>query len=272
MIKSNFHTHSKLCDGADTLEEMALEAINKGFTDLGFSGHGYTAFDLSYCMSLTDTEEYIKTINNLKKKYEDSINIYCGIEKDYYSDESNAPFDYVIGSVHYILKDGVYYPIDSSPEGFKTLIEAFGGNYIECCKQFFHTAADVVAKTECDIIGHFDLISKYFAIFGFEITPQYLDFAQEAVDALIPCGKPFEINTGAIARGIKHGIYPSIDILKMIYKKGGRITLNSDCHNKNFLDCYFEESLKIAKEIGFKSIISRHGDTFKEFCINEFKA
>lgn len=271
MIKSNFHTHSTYCDGADTIEEMVISAIEKGFTDLGFSGHGFTSDDSSYCMTEEGTIQYLRDIDAVKLKYADKINIYRGIEKDYISVESNDKYDFVIGSCHYILKDGIYYSVDMSPDGLKKVISAFDGDVLAAAKEFFRSEADVVRKTDCDIIGHFDLISKYFTACGVEITPEYLQLAEEAVDALVPYGKPFEINTGAIARGIDHGIYPSVDILKMIYERGGKITLCSDCHNRNNLDCYYRESLEIAKEIGFKSIVSRHGDTFEEFDINEFK-
>ena len=272
MIKSNFHTHSTYCDGADSIEKMVLTAIEKGFTDLGFSGHGFTPDDLSYCMTREKTEQYLRDINAVKLKFSDKINIYCGVEKDYISAESNDKYDFVIGSCHYILKDGIYYPVDMSADGLKAVIKAFDGDVIAASKEFFRNEADVVRRTECDIIGHFDLISKYFSACGIEVTPEYLKHAEEAVDALVPYGKPFEINTGAIARGIAHGIYPSVEILKMILDRGGKITLCSDCHNKHFLDCYFKESLELAKEIGFKSIISRHGDSFEEFSIEEFNA
>ncbi len=271
MLKSNFHTHSKFCDGSNTIEEMVLSAISKGFTDLGFSGHGYTADDLSYCMSKDGTAEYIKAVKEAELKYSDKINIYLGVEKDYISNESNSDFQYVIGSVHYVKAGGVYYPIDSSPQCTKTAIESCGSleNYF---KIYFETVSKIVSKTDCDIIGHFDLLDKYFNPLKIAKPDNYLKLAEAAVDALIPFGKPFEINTGAIARGIDHGIYPAPEILKMIFAKGGKITLCSDCHNKDFLDCYYAESLEIAKEIGFKSIVSRHGDSFQEFDINEFKA
>ena len=51
---SNFHTHSVFCDGDNTLEEIATSAIEKGFTALGFSGHGFTPFDTRYCMLKTE--------------------------------------------------------------------------------------------------------------------------------------------------------------------------------------------------------------------------
>ena len=66
---ANFHTHSTFCDGKNTVEEVALAAIEKGFCAIGFSGHGYTDYDLRYCMKNTDG--YIAEIKNLKEKYYD---------------------------------------------------------------------------------------------------------------------------------------------------------------------------------------------------------
>ncbi len=62
---ANFHTHTVFCDGKNTPEEIVLFAIESGFSAIGFSGHGYTAFDLRYCMK--DTDGYINCINDLKK-------------------------------------------------------------------------------------------------------------------------------------------------------------------------------------------------------------
>ena len=36
MIKQNLHTHSLYCDGKNTIEDMTLEAIQKGFNDFRF--------------------------------------------------------------------------------------------------------------------------------------------------------------------------------------------------------------------------------------------
>ena len=45
MIKQNLHTHSVYCDGKDTIDQMVQTAIQKGFTILGFSGHGPCRYD-----------------------------------------------------------------------------------------------------------------------------------------------------------------------------------------------------------------------------------
>ena len=77
MIKKvNYHTHTNFCDGKHTAEEMVKAAIEKGFYRLGFSGHSYTSFDESYCMSEEGTQEYIREITRLKELYKEQIEIF----------------------------------------------------------------------------------------------------------------------------------------------------------------------------------------------------
>ena len=45
MMFSNYHTHTTYCDGANTPEELVLEAIRLGCPELGFSGHSHLAED-----------------------------------------------------------------------------------------------------------------------------------------------------------------------------------------------------------------------------------
>ena len=59
---SNFHTHTCLCDGKDTPEELVLRALELGCPALGFSGHSYAPYDEGYCMSVAQTEEYIESL------------------------------------------------------------------------------------------------------------------------------------------------------------------------------------------------------------------
>lgn len=66
-IPSNYHTHSTFCDGKDTPEEMVLEAIRLGCPEIGFSGHSYTDFDETYCMSIEGTKQYKNASANLRR-------------------------------------------------------------------------------------------------------------------------------------------------------------------------------------------------------------
>ena len=64
--KSSVHCHSTMCDGKNTLQEMASAACAQGLTTLGFSGHSYTQRDREYCMSPSRTAQYKATIAKLK--------------------------------------------------------------------------------------------------------------------------------------------------------------------------------------------------------------
>ena len=126
MMKSNLHTHTTWCDGKNTAEEMVLSAIESGFDVLGFSGHSYTSFDESYCMSRENTKIYRQEIRRLADVYRDQIRIFCGIEQDLFADDpvairqaacsapapdeaavpgKTAAYDYAIGSVHAVFKE-----------------------------------------------------------------------------------------------------------------------------------------------------------------------
>lgn len=285
MLRCNLHTHTKFCDGKDDCESLVLCAIEKGFDTLGFSGHSYTFFDESYCMSKDDTKRYREEISALKQKYRGKIKILCGIEQDFYSEESTEGYDFVIGSVHYILMNGEYIEIDGSSEQFvKSVQKHTNGDFYVFAKKYYETVGMVYEKTKADIIGHFDLITKFnenSRLFD-ESDPRYLNCAQKAVESImlsaeksINTGKKspltsesvfavqkdisqfgkevhapiFEINTGAMARGYKTQPYPSKDILKMIKNAGGKLIFSSDCHDKEFLDFAYDEVLALSYDV-----------------------
>ncbi len=254
MILRNYHTHTTFCDGKDTAEEMVLAAIDKGFVTLGFSAHSPLAGE-SWCMQ-PDSKAYRADIARLKEKYKDKIEILCGIEQDYYS-EAESGFDYVIGSVHCVKVQGKLIAVDDTADILiKAVDEFYGGDANALAQEYFRTVSDVVRKTGAQIIGHFDLIEKFseqVQIFDPE-HPRYIKAAKDAIDKLIPTKALFEVNTGAMARGLKTSPYPAKQWLEYICKKGGDIILNSDCHNKHYLNYGFEESIQLAKECGFSRV------------------
>lgn len=252
-MKCNFHTHTSYCDGKDGLEELIASALDRGFCALGFSPHSYTDMDKSFAMSMEDAEKYRAETAALKLKYKGKIDILCGIEQDYFSEASSEPYDYVIGSVHYVLKNGKYIAVDDTPEIVREAVtELYGGDFDKLAEDYFRLVSDVVNKTGADIIGHLDLVSKFSEINGYGEDSRFLNAAENAVRALVGFDKPFEINTGAVARGVRSVPYPSPEILKMIYKHGGKIMLSSDCHDKNYLDFGFEAAAETAYAIGFR--------------------
>lgn len=244
MISKDLHMHTAYCDGTDAPEDMVISAIDKGLTTVGVSGHSYTFFDTSYCMQQEDIPRYLAELRYLRAKYFDTIHVLCGVEQDYYSDYPTDEFDYVIGSVHYVKLGEEYVPVDESVEILTSAAEKdFGGDIYALCERYFATVADVVNKTNCDIIGHFDLISKFIEQEPlFDVNhPRYVAAWQKAADELLKADVPFEINTGAISRGYRTEPYPSADMIAYIKERGGRFILSSDAHSAGAIAYRFEE-------------------------------
>ena len=63
-------------------------------------------------------------------------------------------------------------------------------------------------------------------------------------------GIPFEINTGAIARGYRQLPYPAPEILSYIAKNGGKVILTSDAHSPENLCYRFDMAEKYALDAG----------------------
>ncbi len=240
MTLCDLHCHTTFSDGQNTPEQMVLAAMEKGMVRLGFSDHSSSPL---YGMTPETEEAYIAEITRLKQTYRDRIEILCGIEQEYLQGKPKHRYDYVIGSVHYIRTADVCYPIDMNETNFLKMVnEGFGGDFYAMAEAYFAAASDVVRATGASIIGHFDLITKYNQdgrLFD-ESHPRYRAAWQAAVDALLPFGVPFEINTGAISRGYRQEPYPAGEILAYIKAKGGRLLLSSDSHSAQNLCFAFD--------------------------------
>lgn len=259
MITSDFHMHTTYCDGKNTAEEMIQSAIQKGLTAVGLSGHGYTSFDDSYCMSKEQSVQYAKEVTALKEKYRGQIRVLLGVEQDYFGGKPIIDTDYVIGSVHYLhLGDGRYVPIDEHPDELvRAVKEGFGGDFYAAAQAYFQCVGDVVRATGADIIGHFDLITK-FCERGVDIdfgNARWRHAYTDAIDRLIPYGKPFEINTGAISRGYRKTPYPAMPMMRYIASQGGMFIFSSDSHTKDNIAYQFDIWEPICRALG-ASIVS----------------
>lgn len=262
---SNLHTHSTFCDGKNTPEEIVLAAIDKGFSSIGFSGHGYTPFDLRYCMK--DTEGYIAEINRLKTKYQGRIKILLGIEEDAFAPADRKKFDYIIGSSHYYCVDGKYYPIDSSYDHFKKCLEVFEYDVVRMAEVYYGRFYDYLKKRKPDIIGHFDLITKFDELDEslFLENAKYREIAENYALKISELGCVFEVNTGAITRGMRSSPYPSEHLLYVLKKQGAKLILSSDSHCIDTLDGVFEETKNYLFDLGFRQAYAPSGEGFTPY-------
>ncbi|MBR3300217.1 MAG: histidinol-phosphatase [Clostridia bacterium] len=264
---ANFHTHTVFCDGKNTPEEIVLFAIESGFSAIGFSGHGYTAFDLRYCMK--DTAGYINCVNDLKAKYKNKIQIYLGIEEDSFSLADRKNFDYIIGSSHYFHINDMYYPIDSNFDYFKKCLEVFDYDIIRLAETYYRSFCQYINSRKPDIIGHFDEITKFDEMdsFRFAKSDAYNKIAEKYVAEAAKSGCIFEVNTGSVSRGVRTTGLPNENLLYMLKKLDANLILSSDSHCVETLSFGFEEAKKHLREIGFTHLCTINNGEFVRYAI-----
>lgn len=240
---ADLHVHTRYSDGADDVESTILSAEKKGLKTVGISDHSYTYFDTSYCMQKENIGRYIAEINALKQKYAGRINVFCGVEYDLFSDIDLNGYDYAIGSSHYFKKGDRFYPVDENLETYLKIVgELFGGDYYAACEEYFRNVALFADMDKVKIIGHFDLIAKYNGKGEYfdENGERYIKAYTSAIDRIVKAGKVFEINTGALRKGLRADAYPAENIRRAIKAAGGKFIISSDSHRKEDLAFGFD--------------------------------
>ena len=256
-IKQNLHIHTVYADGKDKPEEIVLEAINKGFNSIGFSEHTYLEFsDYPYQMTVEDMYRYKNEVLTLKEKYRDKIEIFCGLEYDFFSDVPTEGFDYLIGAVHYLDFGDEKLGFDRGAKEVASYVQRnFGGDGLAFAKKYYETLQLLPTVGQFDILAHHDTVIKTNEILHFVDTSskEYIRYGIEAIHELKGKIPLFEVNSGAIARGYNKTPYPQMEFLKEFKACNYGAVITSDCHDKNYIDCYYKEMRELLLAAGFKS-------------------
>ena len=258
----NLHTHTTYCDGKDSVEEMIIAAYNMSFDSIGFSSHSF----MKGC-SLPESiiENYKSEIADLKVKYADKIDVFCGLECEMCGNTNLSGFDYLIGAVHYLKCGEELFTFDlGNVKDVKQVIERyFGGNGMAYAKTYYRDLAKLPQTGKFDIIAHFDLITKFNEkeqLFD-ENAKEYRWAAIEAAEQLAGEIPYFEVNTGAIAKRYRTSPYPATFLLQELKRLGFGAVISSDCHDSKKLACGLQEAEDLLKSCGFKErfILTKKG-------------
>lgn len=249
------HTHSTLCDGKASLEEMVAAAYAAGVKYYGVSCHSHTPIPLDEGGVLpADMTEYRSTVLRLREQYAGGMDILLGLEWDSCADVEPVGFDYWIGSVHYQrAPDGAYYTTDWDDEKFLLCLnDGCGGDAMAVVARYYEEAARVAQKKPT-ILGHFDGIvklnqgNKYFD----EESPRYQELALEALHCADPHESLLEINTGGMFKHYRRSPYPAKFLLEEWRAMGGRIIITSDAHAAAGILFGYQDAIDLARSAGF---------------------
>lgn len=243
----DLHNHTVLCGHATgSPEEYINEAKKKGITIFGFSDHAPLPDHLykDITMHSSQTEEYITTVEKLKKVYKEEIEIKLGFEVDYpFRDSFKSDYftddriDYIIGSVHFIGDAPIDYEEDTS---IYTKI-GIDGVY----EDYYELIIELISSGKVDIIGHLDLVKKL----GYKPAKPMDKYITKIASLAAKNGTAIEINTAGLRKPAKE-MYPSIDILKVLLNTHVPITLGSDSHSPQEVGANIKDAIAMLKDLG----------------------
>lgn len=260
---SNFHTHSRYCDGKGELTDHTEVARSKKIFSLGFSSHAPLPFPCKWCMKSEDLQEYLDNLTGLRESSK-SIEIYKGLEVDFIPGVISpstfaSQLDYTIGSVHFAEKfeNGQYLEIDGPHNLFLEGLEQIFKNNIRELISLYYELTRLMIDTDCPtIVGHLDKIKiqnidgKFFN----ESDSWYRSEIEKTLRTIASSGAVVEVNTRGIYQKKTADTYPSPWVLKEILNRNIPVTLNTDAHRPEDLTNEFENAARLLLDIGFKKI------------------
>jgi len=152
------------------------------------------------------------------------------------------PYDYVIGSVHYISDWGF-----DNPEERKKWTEK---NVDIVYRDYYKLLRQSASSGLYDIMGHVDLVKK----FGHRAAEDMNDEVQETARVFKESGVAVEINTSGLRKFVKE-IYPALWILEHYCKAGVPLTFGSDSHDPNDVGRDYDKAIELAKQAGYTEYV-----------------
>ena len=228
---ANYHTHTYRCQHAFGKDEEYVEkAIAENLEILGFSDHvpsfprqdGYVSY---YKMRYDEVDGYFNSIESLKEKYADKIDIKCGYEAEYFKDRFKEEFEfmkqrrpeYLILGQHYVdyeRKNGVRgNHSDRSP---MPCLET------DRIKPYADIMVEAISTDLFSCVAHPDVLTYT----GPE-QDYYLEQMSRIIEAAIKHGVPLEYNLLGQVLG-RH--YPRLDFWQLAADMKATVILGCDAH------------------------------------------
>lgn len=249
-ILHDYHMHTKRCGHATgEVEEYIAEAKRKGLSEIGFSDHLplVTHRDPAYTMDLAELPDYQKDMEEARAGHPE-LSIKIGIEADYMPGEtlrigeliSAYPYDFVIGSVHFIRR----WAFDDPREKDRWNDEDVDAVY----RTYYRLLQEAAKSGIYDIMGHVDLVKK----FGHRPKTDMRPLVAETAAVFYETGVTLEINTSGLRKPVKE-IYPSTDVLQIYADAGVPIVFGSDAHAPQDVGADLEAAKALALQVGYRT-------------------
>jgi len=248
MLPADYHMHTPLCHHAvGEPVDYAAHALKMGLREIGMSDHSPMErddFD-DWRMSFANLDEYVEKVRRAQREYP-QLSIKLSLEVDYLPGHeewirelaARHPWDYFIGSVHYVSES---WDLDNP----KKLSEWSRRDPFEVWTAYFERLTQAAESRLFDTIGHADLCKKFCFYPEQDCTHLFRAFLKAAGRNNVA----IEINTAGLRKDCKE-MYPSPAIVRLAQEYRVPLTFGSDAHAPGEVGLNFAEAIQLARDSG----------------------
>jgi histidinol-phosphatase (PHP family) len=252
-ITSDYHLHTPRCKHAKgPLEAYVERACQLGLRQVGFADHNPLPNKLGADARMDESEldDYVADVLRLRDRFRGQIEVLLGIEMDYleglesYCEKMIAqyPWDYVLGSIHYLDSEC---RISSWPRKFT-------GDATALYRRYFELVRKLARSGLYDVVAHFDVVKRS----GRSIPAPLDGDLQHTLEEIARAGLCLEINTSGHRHPelTKPEPYPSFPIIEQAILLKIPLTVNSDAHEPSQVGFKFVEMTGKLHQCGCGSV------------------
>lgn len=250
------HTHSAYSGhGAGSVADIIARAEDLGLSTIAQTEHLILpdgmdpAFETS--MSHETMRSYLAELHEQRERLAHAgspTELLIGIEADWLSGrepelaELCAPFEYVLGSVHFVDKR----PLDDSRD--LSVWEDYGVDGV--WRSYFDAWLDMAAHPGPIMsFSHPDLPKKY----GWRPSFDAREYNYEMARATARAGCMIEVNTAGLRKDVGEA-YPALEMLRSFRDAGIDCTIGSDAHAPQDVGSGFNEAVSLMQRAGYARV------------------
>jgi histidinol-phosphatase (PHP family) len=238
---------------ADRAEEYVAQAGRAGVDEIGFSDHVYyfrqgkDLWEIPWLLErcTDDLDDYVDAVLEAKRR---GLPVKLGLEVDYFPGIEVGiaellepyPWDYVLGSVHFV--DG--FPVDQEPG----LVHKLPAG--EAWRRYFVWLRNAARSGLFDVLSHPDLV-KIFGMRAPDEETHYLHI--ETADAVEAAGVCVEVSAAGLHKPVGE-LYPDRELLAACHERDVPITLASDAHQPEHVGRDVAKAAAFAREVGYETV------------------
>ena len=252
VMLADYHTHTPLCRHATGAPvEYAMAAMAMGLAEVGLSDHSPMPepFD-DWRMNLDELDEYFDMVGEARAAVA-PFPVRLGLEVDYFAGQEKwietlsdrAPWDYLIGSVHYLAPG---WDVDN-PKWIGKFSEM---PFAEIWKLYFAEYEKCIRSGFFDFVAHPDLVKK----FGHRPAGDLRSYYEPVIAALADTNTVLEVSTAGLRKPVGE-IYPAREMLEMAFAAGVEVVVSSDAHSPEEVGADFVAAEALIREVGYTSTV-----------------